>query len=41
MEYEKQVYEDYLHCDRVWQRVATELEPYPAIRSTPPAVMES
>ena len=37
MEYGKQVYEDYLHCDHVWQRVAPELEPYPAVRSTVPA----
>lgn len=37
MEYGKQVYEDYLHCDRVWQRVAPELAPYPALREPTPA----
>ena len=41
MEYGKQVYEDYLHCDRVWQRVAPELEPYPDLRAAAPAVPAS
>lgn len=41
MEYGKQVYEDYLHCDRVWQRVAPELEPYPAVRAAAPAAPAS
>lgn len=41
MDHGKQVYEDYLHCDRVWQRVAPELEPYPQVRGVVPTVTES
>ena len=32
MENERMSHEDYLRCDRVWQRVAPELEPYPQLR---------
>lgn len=32
MEYEKMTPEDYVRCDRIWQRVAPELEPYPHLR---------
>lgn len=39
MDHEKLPYEDYLHCDRVWQRVAPELEPYPQVRSAPEGMM--
>lgn len=33
MEMERMSREDYLRCDRVWQRVAPELTPYPEVRS--------
>ncbi len=34
MDHGKNLHEDYLHCDKVWQRVAPELEPYPEVRNT-------
>ena len=40
MENERMTREDYLRCDRVWQRVAPELDPYPEVRSGVPAVRE-
>jgi rubrerythrin len=33
MEKERMSREDYLRCDRVWQRVAPELDPYPEVRA--------
>ena len=32
MEKERITQEDYVRYDRVWQRVAPELDPYPAVR---------
>ena len=32
MDHGKNLHEDYLRCDKVWQRVASELQPYPEAR---------
>ncbi len=32
MDHGKNLHEDYLRCDKVWQRVAPELQPYPEVR---------
>ena len=42
MEHDTIIHEDYLRCDKVWQRVAPELDPYPEVRAaaagiSPPA----
>ena len=33
MDHGRNLHEDYLHCDKVWQRVAPELDPYPEVRA--------
>ena len=41
MEHEMMTHEDYARYDRVWQRVAPELDPYPEVRAAmAPAVPE-
>ena len=38
MDHGKNLHEDYLHCDKVWQRIAPQLQPYPEVRgAAPPA----
>ena len=34
MDHGRNLHEDYLHCDKVWQRVAPELDPYPEVRAS-------
>ena len=34
MDHGKNLHEDYPRCDKVWQRVAPDLQPYPQVRGT-------